>query len=88
MNLLLRLNVKLHGYALAIHGTVDRDLDLVAIPWVDDEVSSPKALVDAFCGTLEGTCTSFVGKPHGRVAYTIETGGGGYIDLSIMPVIE
>ena len=24
-----------HGYALAIHGTVSRDFDLVAIPWTE-----------------------------------------------------
>lgn len=24
------------GYALAIHGTMQRDLDLVAVPWVDE----------------------------------------------------
>lgn len=28
------------GYALAIHGTVTRDLDLVAIPWTDKAVSA------------------------------------------------
>jgi hypothetical protein len=27
-----------HGYALAIHGTVTADLDLVAIPWTDAAV--------------------------------------------------
>lgn len=25
-----------HGYALAVHGTVTTDLDLIAVPWVDD----------------------------------------------------
>ena len=25
-----------HGYALAIHGTMTTDLDLVAIPWTDE----------------------------------------------------
>jgi hypothetical protein len=24
------------GYALAIHGTVTADLDLIAVPWIDD----------------------------------------------------
>ena len=26
---------RLHGYALAIHGTVTADLDLVAVPWTE-----------------------------------------------------
>lgn len=33
-----------HGYALTIHGTVTSDLDLVAIPWIDNAVS-PAVLV-------------------------------------------
>lgn len=35
-----------HGYALAIHGTVTSDLDLVAIPWVP-EAAAPETLKDA-----------------------------------------
>lgn len=33
-----------HGYALTIHGTLTNDLDLVAIPWVDNP-SSPEILI-------------------------------------------
>lgn len=35
-----------HGYCLAIHGSVSRDLDLVAIPWVE-EAQAPEILVKA-----------------------------------------
>jgi hypothetical protein len=35
-----------HGYALALHGTVTRDLDVVAIPWTNEAVS-PVELKDA-----------------------------------------
>lgn len=35
-----------HGYALAIHGTVTSDLDLIACPWTDQAVSA-EALRDA-----------------------------------------
>lgn len=35
-----------HGYALAIHGTVTSDLDLVAIPWTAEAVSA-EAVKDA-----------------------------------------
>lgn len=27
---------KKHGYALLLHGSMNRDFDLVAVPWVDD----------------------------------------------------
>lgn len=36
-----------HGYALAIHGSLHRDLDLIAVPWVE-EASEPLALIKAF----------------------------------------
>jgi hypothetical protein len=29
-----------HGYALAIHGTVTSDLDLIACPWTDEACSA------------------------------------------------
>lgn len=35
-----------HGYALAIHGSMQRDLDFIAVPWTD-EVSAPEVLAEA-----------------------------------------
>lgn len=80
------------GYALAAHGSIQRDLDLVAIPWIVD-ATSMETLVDAMAGylaifkdifgtSLEGP----VDKPHGRKAWLIATGFGSAIDLSIMPM--
>jgi hypothetical protein len=37
------------GYALSIHGSVSRDLDLVAIPWINEAVDEEvlvKAIID------------------------------------------
>ncbi len=75
-----------HGYALALHGSVTRDLDLVAIPWVK-EAQSMERLVIAFADVL-GVLTNSItveDKPHFRRTYTLPTDGGGYIDLSITP---
>lgn len=78
------------GYALAIHGSCARDLDLVAIPWTS-RAAHPRALVDAFAEEFQGDFTGPGGedgqeKPHGRRAWSISYGGGGfYIDLSVMP---
>jgi hypothetical protein len=80
-----------HGYALAIHGTVQRDLDLVAIPWME-EAAAPEMLVAA----LRKRCQLFLfapdhpimqpmEKPHGRRAWTIPLMGETFIDLSVMP---
>lgn len=42
-----------HGYALAIHGSCNRDLDLVAVPWVDD-AAEPSVLIDAMRERIDG----------------------------------
>jgi hypothetical protein len=84
------------GYALALHGSMTRDLDVVAIHWVDAAVSA-KELADALmqnCGgflkPIEAEHEHFQNgspgaKPHGRLVWSIQLGGGPYIDLSVMP---
>lgn len=42
-----------HGYALAIHGTMSSDLDLVAIPW-REVVSTPNTLIVALTTHIGG----------------------------------
>lgn len=75
-----------YGYALAIHGSLQRDFDLVAIPWVAFPGLS-KDMLDAitkhFCLEIIGEPTQ---KPHGRIAYILSVGWGECaIDLSFMP---
>ena len=80
---------KEHGYALTVHGSMARDLDLVAIPWTE-EASDEKTLVDALIKNhdlMEGNSAQ-KDKPHGRRSYVFIGFGGentGYIDLGIMP---
>ena len=77
-----------YGYAIAVHGSLQRDLDLIAVPW-SDVASDAEELVQAICHTtggfiLEGQDDA-TPKPHGRLAYNIHLGAGLYIDLSVMP---
>lgn len=77
---------KARGYALAVHGSLRRDFDLIAIPWID-EAASPEDLVSdivrTFAGNVIGESTV---KPHGRTAWTISIGFGHCaLDLSFMP---
>lgn len=75
------------GYALALHGSMQRDLDLIAVPWVE-EAAEPEALVAAIAkitGGFEIPGENPGLKPHGRIGYSLHLGGGPYIDLSIMP---
>lgn len=42
----LCVTARKHGYALAIHGTVTTDLDLIAVPWTENAVE-PEVLKNA-----------------------------------------
>lgn len=78
-----------HGYAMAIHGTMARDFDLIYIPWVD-KPSTPEAVVEEITTTFATTDITNPGyKPHGRLAYSVCFGFCEFFaDLSFMPVIE
>lgn len=91
---------KAKGYALAVHGSMRRDLDLVAVPWTEEAAPAlevAEAIIKASGGFLreraakEGHPEGWPGtrdpaqKPHGRLAWSIHLGGGPYIDLSVMP---
>lgn len=75
-----------HGYALAVHGSLARDLDLIAVPWTDEAVD-PSVLIAAIeqrsAAVLTGPPSE---KPHGRIAYALCAGFGscGW-DISFMP---
>lgn len=76
-----------HGYALAVHGSLRRDFDLVAVPWVKD-VTEPAALVAELERGFTVRQVGDIGcKEHGRIAYTLSVGHGACaVDLSFMPV--
>jgi hypothetical protein len=91
---------KAHGYALAVHGSMVRDFDLVAVPWTD-QASEPLPLVLAIKEEIkaifhhENMDHHFPDgqpseKPHGRKAWSLHFTNSGchgpYIDLSIMPL--
>jgi hypothetical protein len=66
----LREIARQHGYALALHGSLLRDLDLVAVPW-EEEAAEPEALVEALRQCLAGFIVPD-GTPGG--CYDPETG--------------
>ena len=74
-----------HGYALALHGSLARDMDLIATPWTDT-ASDHKDLLTDICKAV-GAEGFDVGepKPHGRIGYSVSIGSGGYLDISFVP---
>lgn len=78
-----------HGYALAVHGSLARDMDLIAVPWAE-HVDDADVVLASVCKRY---AVKVIGggeiKPHGRTAYTLSVGFGACsIDLSFMPVMK
>jgi hypothetical protein len=78
------------GYAIGLHGSFTRDLDMIAVPWAEHCTRKPEKLIARIVqatGLLE-TQGSPGEKPHGRKVWTLrlpEFGDPRFIDLSIMP---
>ena len=79
------------GYAVAVHGSRVRDLDLIAVPWIDNCAITPLMIAEiiaaAIPGVLQGKPEK---KPHGRIGFTIYPRwhygfDRWYVDLSVMP---
>lgn len=90
----MRIRARELGYALAVHGSLKRDIDLVAVAWTEQAVSSDE-LANAILqvartetgyaelsADLAGEIRSE--RPHGRIAWAIIVAGGSYIDLSVI----
>ena len=87
------------GYALAVHGSMARDLDLVAIPWTDEAVSAEQlimricaaggvSLMDTSQKGEDGEFHTIDGskptvKPHGRLAWSLHNTGGRHFYLDV-----
>lgn len=80
-----------YGYALAIHGSLVRDLDLVAIPW-KDEVKDYRDMISHMRESIgmhhPQNVIGETKKPHGRLSFIILTGAGSYVDLAVFPPKE
>lgn len=87
-----------HGYCLALHGSLSRDLDLIAIPWTL-RAKTPDKMIRAFARALGGRLQMHrrrpygTAKPHGRIAYVIDLARYDgdyydrqyYVDVSVLP---
>ncbi len=72
----LRGVARAHGWALAVHGTMRRDLDLIGAPWTD-AASAPDDLMSAFVAAtgyapMMGRGGAVSLRPHGRRSYLLK----------------
>jgi hypothetical protein len=82
----IREVAKQAGYAIGEHGSRERDLDLIAVPWTKDAVSSTE-LISRICQAINANVVGDIAaKPFGRVAVILSMAGWYRpIDLSITP---
>lgn len=88
-----------YGYNLVLHGSLNRDLDLIAIPW-QKEIGSCEEMIEEFCEHLGGMRMRMSKDqkycfPHGRMSYVINLNRGErsnpyddpqyYLDISVIP---
>ncbi len=88
-----------YGYNLVLHGSMSRDLDLIAIPWIHKTKPVDK-MIWAFAKALHGrpimlkkNKMQITKMPHGREAYVIDLARFDkdyydrqyYVDISVMP---
>lgn len=79
------------GWAVALHGSLNSDMDIMAMPWVFEAVSFEnliKEIVKLFDGddlsSLYRYIISYGEKPHGRAVATIPIWADFYLDISSM----
>jgi len=89
-----------YGYNLVIHGSLHRDLDLIAIPW-QKELKSHKEMITQFAEYIGGEIEIESCKPayHGRIWYVINIRRRDkfdnykedhqyYLDISVTPILD
>lgn len=78
------------GYAVGVHGTQERDLDLIAAPWVESAVSAPDLAAHLAKGLDAIILNDKVqDKPLGRWSCSIQIDGWfKVIDLSVAPALR
>jgi hypothetical protein len=72
------------GWCLVVHGSLNNDFDLIAVPWKSN-ICPVQELIDDICRITGGTLERGPDhKPHGRTCFAIRLTPKMFIDLSVM----
>lgn len=83
------------GYNMLVHGSLKRDLDVLAVPWIEDATSDAvlaEEIRKLFNGRIAPAPYNPKMKPHGRITWSIHFGPiegdftyvHAYVDLGVM----
>jgi len=77
------------GWALGLHGSLNSDMDIMAMPWTKD-AKSIEYMIDKLCECFSGnddlkkTILVSDDKPNNRVVYTLPIWADFYLDINII----
>ncbi len=75
-----------HGWALGLHGSLNSDMDIMAMPWVED--ASPlnvmiDSLRECFTEPMEIIVDTNT-KPNNRIVITLNIWADFYLDINVI----
>jgi hypothetical protein len=77
------------GWALGLHGSLAKDMDIMAMPWTED-AKPAEEMIDALIGCFSENPFNDISrkpicnKPNNRVVYTIHIWSDWYLDINII----
>ena len=75
------------GWAVALHGSLNSDMDIMAMPWTETAVSFYEVcrrIKTLFKGNEFDWDIDYYSKPNNRIVATIPIWGDFYLDISAM----
>ena len=80
------------GWALGLHGSLNSDMDIMAMPWVKEAIPADDMIQHLIntCfyddGIMEkiGYLKDETSKPNGRIVYTLSIWADFYLDINII----
>lgn len=79
------------GWAVALHGSLSSDMDIMAMPWTDGAAPFPKvveSIAELFDGNTLAECfkIAYNEKTHNRIVATVPIWADFYLDISAIEV--
>lgn len=75
------------GWALALHGSLASDMDIMAMPWTETATSANELIYkiqECFNGAPFLPVRDEISKPNNRVVYTIPIWSDFYLDINVI----
>jgi hypothetical protein len=81
------------GWALGLHGSLSKDMDIMAMPWTEDAAPVEvmiQALSDCFTDSpyKQDHIIPYYGKPNNRVVYTMSIWADFYLDINVIQPVN